>query len=420
MLPVDIIRNDFPLLTAKPDLVYLDSTATSLKPQTVIKALTRYYTDYSANIHRGIYEISEEATKAYEDSRQQLARFINASTPDEVIFIRNATEGMNIIAERLLLTLLHSVKGKATVVTSIAEHHANFIPWQQAAKKAGAGFVVLPIQANGHYAFLENDGSTINKDELEKYITHDTVLFAFSAASNVLGTITPVAAVTAAVKELNPKTIVVVDAAQAAPHLPIDVQHWGADFIAFSGHKMLGPTGIGVLWGTYEHLDRMEPYQYGGDMIERVTVEKTTFRAPPGKFEAGTPAIADAIALGEAARYLQMVNLTTIHEYEKALAHKAIKAITETFGERIRILGTVAPERTGIVSFVHSKYHAHDIAQILSDRNIAVRAGHHCTMPLHTALEVTASVRASFYLYNTEADIEALIEGLQTVEKILG
>lgn len=416
MLPVQTIRNDFPLLVSNSNLVYLDSTASSLKPQSVIDALTSYYAEYSANIHRGIYEISETATQKYEESRQELARFIHAETSDEVIFTRNATEGMNIIAERFLLP---RVSESDEVVVTIAEHHANFIPWQQVAQKKGATFKAIPVHASGHYAFLSHDGSTVEKEELRKYITSHTKFFAFSAVSNVLGTMSPVTAIIAAVKEINPHCIVVVDAAQAAPHMEIDVQKWGADFIAFSGHKMLGPTGIGVLWGKYDHLDAMEPYQYGGEMIERVTVEKTTFRAPPGKFEAGTPAIAEAIALGEAARYLKTVNLSAIHEHEKALAHKAIKAINTTFGDRIKIVGTVAPERTGIVSFVHETLHAHDIAQILADRAIAVRAGHHCTMPLHNALQVAATVRASFYLYNTEQDIEALVKGLQEAERIL-
>ncbi|MGB4966516.1 MAG: cysteine desulfurase, partial [Microgenomates group bacterium] len=384
------IKKDFPIFTKNPDLVYLDSAATSLKPQLVIDKLNEYYTQYSSNIHRGIYDIAEKATAEYEIARQKVDGFIHAS-PEEVIFTSGTTDSINLLAS----SLAETVEAGDEICVTIADHHSNFVPWQQLAFKNGATFRALPVED----VILS----------VAKNLGVKTKILALPLISNTLGTIFPIKEIARKAKEINPDIYIIVDAAQSVPHRALDVRDLGADFVAFSGHKMVGPTGIGVLWGRRDILDRMPPYKFGGEMIESVSVEKTTFNSLPHKFEAGTPPIAQAIGLGAAVDYLQNVGIDKIEEHEKALTSFARQELKREFGEKITIYGPAGNEdRGGLLSFTFGNYHAHDIAQILSEEHIAVRAGNHCTMPLHTALGVAATVRASFYMYNDESDVNKL------------
>jgi cysteine desulfurase/selenocysteine lyase len=337
---------------------------------------------------------------------------VNAPSEKEIVFTRNATEAMNLLARSLVQPRL---KQGDTFLTTITEHHANFVPWQQACHRAGVTFQTIGMQPDGRLEIIAENG-TVEEAQLERYITPRTRFFAFTAVSNVLGTANPVPEIIAAAKRINPDIIVIVDAAQAVPHQLVDVQAWGADAIAFSAHKMLGSTGTGVLWAKMQLLEKMEPYQYGGDMISSVAPEASQFREPPYRFEAGTPHIAGVIALKPAIEYLRHVGLAAIAEHERHLARTAAQQMQEEFGGEIQLIGP-APERraNGILSFTIEGVHPHDAAQILADQGIAVRAGHHCAMPLHTHLNIPASIRAGFYLYNTEEDVAAFITGLKTV-----
>lgn len=388
--------SDFPLLKRRihgKRLIYLDSAATSLKPQAVIDKITEYYTKYSANIFRGIYTISEEATEEYEVAREKIAHFIHAPSKDEIVFTRNTTESINLVAA--------GIKKSGEIVVSIMEHHSNFVPWQQLAKCSVWG--------------LGKEG-TLDLNELEKLITRKTKVLAITAVSNVLGTINPIAQIVRIVKRISPACIVVVDAAQAVPHMPIDVQAWGADFVAFSSHKMLGPTGVGILWGKMEHLEKMSPYQYGGEMIEEVHVERTIFKKPPYKFEAGTPNIAGVIGFGAAIDYLEKLGMDNVRAHEVEITAYALK--------QLKLLGNVSiygpQDRGGVIAFTMKGVHAHDIAQVLDEDNICIRAGHHCAMPLHEYLHLSATARASFYVYSTKKDVDALVTGLEKVRKLFG
>lgn len=409
-MPLDpyAIRNDFPLLRRKINgkpITYLDSTATTLKPQRVIEKINEYYTHYTANVFRGIYLLSEEATAEYERARGEIARFIRAASPEEVIFTRNTTESINLVAYSW--GRLAVVKGNE-IVTTIMEHHSNFVPWQQLAAENGITLKVWNIDANGQ----------LDQNELEKIITRGTKLLAITAASNVLGTILPIKAIVETVKRLNPKCLVLVDAAQAVPHLPVDVHAWGADFVAFSGHKMLGPTGIGVLWGRAELLEAMAPFNFGGEMITEVHVDKTVFQKTPHKFEAGTPHIAGAIGLGAAVDYLTNLRMEQVRQHEVELVSYAMKQLDMVSG--LSYFGPRDPkERSGVIAFTLRGAHPHDIAQILDSENVYIRAGNHCAMPLHEYLGITATARASFYVYTTKEDIDRLIEGLEKVRRIL-
>ncbi len=402
MLNIQTIKKDFPIFNKHPNLVYLDSAATSLKPQLVLDKLQEYYTHYSSNIHRGIYEIAEKATAEYELARQRVATFIHASSIEEVIFTSGTTDSINLLST----SLGELIEAGDEICVTIADHHSNFVPWQQLALKKGATFKALTI------------------DEVILSVTKDlgvrTKILALPLISNTLGTIFPIKEIARKAREINPSIYIIVDAAQSIPHRALDVQDMGADFVAFSGHKMLGPTGIGVLWGKRELLEGLPPYKFGGEMIESVSVEKTTFNSLPHKFEAGTPPIAQAIGLGAAVDYLQHMGMDTIAEHERALTSFARQELEREFGEKIAIFGPAAgEERGGLLSFTFGKYHAHDIAQILSEDHVAVRAGNHCTMPLHTLLGIAATVRASFYIYNDETDVDKLIKGLKRVESIL-
>lgn len=387
MFDVKVIRKDFPQLQRKINgkpIVYLDSTATSLKPQSVIDKENEYYTKYSANIFRGIYTISEEATAEYESAREKVASFIGAKDPREVVFTRNASESLNLVA--------YSVIHPDEVVASIMEHHSNFVPWQQRGK-----FRVWYPQR-----------------PLDSVVTKKTKVFAITAVSNVLGTMNPIRDIVRRVKRINPKCLVVVDAAQAVPHMKVDVEDWGADFVAFSSHKMLGPTGVGVLWGKYGLLDAMSPFLYGGEMIKEVRVEKTIFKDPPHKFEAGTPHIAGVIGLGAAVDYLSTLGMGAVAKHEEEIVGYAMSELSKMRG--LTIYGPKT--RAGVIAFTLKDAHAHDIAQILDEDNICIRSGNHCAMPLHLSLNIAATARASFYVYTTKADVDALVNGLEKVKKM--
>lgn len=406
MLNIDLIKKQFPVFKNQPNLVYIDSTATSLKPKAVIDKLRQYYEEYSANVFRGIYPMSEKATLEFEETRSIVSKFINAYKPEDVIFTRNATESLNLLAYSLGRKIIESGD---EIVTTIMEHHSNFVPWQVLASESGALFKIVDIDNQGYL-----------KSNWKEVITKKTKILALTYVSNVLGTINPVKEIISEVKKINPKIIVIVDAAQAVPHTKVDVQDLGADFIVFSSHKMLGPTGVGVLWGKEKILQNMYPFMYGGDMIDEVYIDITTYKSPPHKFEAGTPAIGEIIAFKEAINFLDKIGIDNVRDHEERLTAFAVTQLKDTFGGLMQIYG---PEniksRGGIISFSFGKYHPHDIAQILADEGICVRVGHHCAMPLHTCLNVPATVRASFYVYNGEEDVKKLVDGLKKVQKIL-
>ena len=401
------VRKDFPqlkrLINDKP-IVYLDSTATSLKPQSVIDAITGYYTNYSANVFRGIYTTSEEATAAYENARALIATFIGAASSQEVVFTRNASESLNMVASSFVKPRLQKAD---EVVTTIIEHHSNMVPWQVVAKEKDA--VLKIYDTTPEYIF--------DLSELPKIVTKKTKVFAISAGSNVLGYLPPITKIVEIIKSINPNCIVVIDAAQAAAHMKIDVGEWGADFVAFSGHKMLGPTGIGVLWGKKELLNAMDPYQYGGEMITAVYRDHAEYKETPHKFEAGTPHIAGVIGLGAAVSYLLRLGMEAVREHEKELITYALEVV-----EKLPYLHVVGPRdvdiRGGIFAFTMDGVHPHDIAQVLNENNICVRAGNHCAMPLHAHLGIPATARASFYVYTTKDDIDALMNGLKDIKKL--
>lgn len=406
------IKRLFPIYGNQPNLVYLDSTATSLKPKSVVDKIREYYEEYSANVFRGIYPMSEKATMEFEETRTIVSGFISANSSNEIVFTRNATESLNLLAYSLGRKILEPGD---EIVTTIMEHHSNFVPWQVLASEVGAVFKIIDIDEEG-YLDLESD----KLKTLKQIITKKTKILTLTYVSNVLGTINPIKEIVSMAKSINPNIVTIIDAAQAVPHLKIDVQDLGVDFIVFSSHKMLGPTGVGVLWGKEKLLKEMYPFMYGGDMISEVYIDKTIYKDPPHKFEAGTPAIGEIIAFKEAIKFLNEVGMKKINEHEKKLTKIAIDRLTDVFGEEIKIYGPRnVDDHNGIVSFSFGKYHPHDISQILADNGICVRAGHHCAMPLHTRLKIPATVRASFYIYNDEKDVEKLVEGLKEVKNIL-
>ncbi len=404
-LDVQAVRDDFPILQreVRPGvpLIYLDSAATSQKPRTVIDALSGHFEQHNANIHRGIHQLAEEATEAYETARKKVAGFINAASAKEVVFTRNATESLNMVAGAWGRANLAA--GDVVLLTEM-EHHSNLVPWYMLADEIGLKLRYVPITEDGR----------LDQDAYDELLNLKPKVVAFSHMSNVLGTINPVAAMTAKAQHVG--ALVVIDAAQSVPHLGVDVQAIGADFLAFSGHKMCGPTGIGVLHGRRDLLEAMPPFLGGGEMIKRVELGSFVPNEVPHKFEAGTPAIAEAIALGAAVDYLESVGLTEIHAHEQQLVGYAMERLEEVPG--LKIYGPKAEARGGVAAFTFEGTHPHDVAQILDDRGIAVRAGHHCTMPLHHKLELPATTRASFYLYNTPDEIDELIEGLYQVKEM--
>lgn len=405
MLDVTAVREDFPILAieAHPGvpLVYLDSTASSQKPSAVIEAMNRYYREQNANVHRGIHHLSEVATAAYEGARVRIGRFIHAPDPRQVIYVRNATEGINLVAYSWGRANIG--EGDEILLTEM-EHHSNIVPWQMLAEEKGAVVRYVPFTAEG----------CLDLSDLGNLLTERTKLFAFTAMSNVFGTVNPVRELVAAAHKVG--AVALVDAAQAVPHLPVDVQAWDCDFMAFSGHKMCGPTGIGILYGREELLEAMPPWMGGGDMIRRVRLEGSTWNDLPWKFEAGTPSIAEGIGLGAAVDYLTGVGMADIQAHEHFITNYALEALSEVEG--VTLLGPSAGQKGGVAAFTLKGVHPHDIAQLLDDEGIAIRAGHHCAMPLHERLGLPASARASFYLYTTTEEVERLVRGLERVKKV--
>lgn len=397
-------RTDFPVLDQlvhnKP-LVYLDSGATSQKPQSVIDTVANYYRRDNSNVHRGVHTLSERATKQYEGAREKVRTFLNVASTKEVIFVRGATEGINLVAQSYARSNLSA--GDEVLITTM-EHHSNIVPWQIVCEQTGAKLVVAPITDDGELDF----------DAFEKLISPKTKLVSVVHMSNALGTITPVEAIVELAHAHGAK--VLLDGAQAAPHIAVDVQALDCDFYVFSGHKLCGPTGIGALYAKQALLDAMPPYQSGGDMIRMVTFEKTTYNDLPYKFEAGTPNIAGAIGLGAAIDYLQGIGLDTIAAYETQLLDYLTEQAQQIPG--LRPIGT-ATHKASIFSFVLEDVHPHDIGTILDNEGIAIRAGHHCAMPVMDRFQVPATARASLAFYNNREDIDRLIAGLKKVQEIM-
>ncbi len=402
-LDAERIREDFPILkesvNGKP-LVYLDNAATSQKPRTVLEAMERFYTEDCSNIHRGVHLLSARATKAFEDVRVKVQRFLNAAEAREIIFVRGTTEAINLVASTYGR---QHVQAGDEVVISAMEHHSNIVPWQILCEEKGGRLRVAPINDRGELLF----------EEFEKLLNSRTRLVAVAHVSNALGTINPVRRIVEAAHRLN--VPVLVDGAQAAPHLKVDVRELDCDFYAFSGHKIYGPTGIGVLYGKAKLLEAMPPYQGGGDMISSVTFEKTIYNTLPFKFEAGTPNIAATIGLGAAIDYLDQVGLENLAPYEHELLAYATEVVSRIPG--IRLIGT-ANEKTGVLSFVVEGVHPHDVGTVLDQEGIAVRTGHHCAQPVMQRFGVPATVRASFAFYNTRQEVDALATGLHVVKRV--
>ncbi len=403
--PLSGLRSDFPILATKvrgKPLVYLDSAATSQKPRQVIEAVSDFYASSNANIHRGVHYLGERATLAYEGAREKVARFLGASGADEIVFTRGTTESLNLVAQAWGRSNVGP--GDEVLITGM-EHHSNIVPWQLLCEATGATLRAVPV----------TDAGALDLDGLERLLGPRTRLFAFAHVSNVLGTINPVAQLVARARAVG--AVTVVDGAQAVPHLPVDVQSLGCDFFAFSGHKVLGPTGIGVLYGRRDLLGQMPPWQGGGSMIASVSLERSSFAPPPARFEAGTPAIAEAVGLGVALEYLQAAGLEEVGAWESELLAYATENLSRL--PWIRIIGTT-PEKTGVLSLVVDGVHPHDVSAVLDDEGIAVRAGHHCAQPLMDRFKVPATVRASFALYNTMDDVDQLVSGLERVRKVFG
>jgi cysteine desulfurase / selenocysteine lyase len=399
-------RADFPILSreVKPGLplVYLDSTATSQKPESVLKAMDDYYRLSNANIHRGVHTLAEEATGLYESARERIAHFINAASTSEIIYTRNATESINLVAYTWGRANIQA--GDVILITEM-EHHSNIVPWHMLAAEKGAKVVAVPITDEG-----ELDLAAF--DDLLKLAPK---LVCFTHMSNVLGTINPVTDLAARAHAVG--AVVLVDGAQSVPHLPVDVQALGADFLVFSSHKMCGPTGIGILWGREALLEAMPPFMGGGDMIKRVTLEGFRTNDLPYKFEAGTPAIAEAVGLGAAVDYLSAIGMEAVAAHEQEMISYALERLEEVPG--VKVYGPRAERKGAVAAFTLEGSHPHDIAQILDGTlGVAVRAGHHCAQPLHDRLGLTATARASFYIYNQPSEVDKLIEGLYEVKKI--
>jgi len=402
-----VVRRDFPILSTlvhgKP-LVYLDSASTSQKPQVVIDALNGFYREYNANVHRGIYEIGERATAAYEAARAQVGRFINAPDAHEIVFTRNATEAINLVAYSWGRRNIN--KSDAIVLTEM-EHHANLVPWQLLVQEKDGDLEFIPI----------TDDGILRLDVFEVLLRLKPKLVAFTHVSNTLGTINPVREMVEMAHAAG--ALVLIDGAQATPHVPVDVQAIGADFYAFSGHKMLGPMGSGALWARRELLEAMPPFLAGGEMIREVHLRRSDWNEIPWKFEAGTPDVAAAIGLGAAADYLADLGMDRVQEHERDLVEYALEVLPREVPE-IVLYGPPAEVRGGVIPFNMPGIHAHDVAQVLDRSGVAVRAGHHCTMPLHERLDLPATARASFNVYSTREDIDALVAGLHDVQRVFG
>ncbi|MDZ7745092.1 MAG: cysteine desulfurase [Halobacteriales archaeon] len=403
-LDVSARREEFPILDREFDgtpLVYLDNAATSQTPKRVVESITDYYYEYNANVHRGIHNLSQEASIAYEEAHDTVAEFIGAAGREEIVFTKNTTEAMNLVAYAWGLNELGP--GDEVVLTEM-EHHASLVTWQQIAKKTGATCRYIPI----------TDDGKLDMDAARELITDDTKMVSVVHASNTLGTVNPVSTLADIAHDHD--SYIFVDGAQSAPHMAVDMQELDCDFFAFSAHKMCGPTGIGALYGKEEILDAMEPYLYGGDMILKVTFEDTEFNELPWKFEAGTPSISEGIAFAEAVEYIEDVGIDRIDDHSTDLAAYAYEQLDEY--DDIEIYGPGPDERSPLVAFNVDGLHAHDLASIVNDYGVAIRAGDHCTQPLHDVLGTSASVRASFYLYNTREEVDALVEAVDEARQI--
>lgn len=400
---IDAIRADFPILSRKingQNLVYLDNAATSQKPKQVIAALTDYYEQTNANVHRGVHTLSIESTDDYELARTKVAKFINAPRPEEVIWTRNTSESLNLVAA----TWAEKNVGEGdNIVITVMEHHSNIVPWQQLAAKKNAEL---------RYLAADEDG-LLDVSNVDSIIDSRTKIVAATHMSNVLGTINPIAMLANQVHAVG--GVILVDAAQSVPHMAVDVQELDADFLCFSAHKMLGPTGIGVLYGKYDLLDEMPPYMFGGDMILEVTYEDASWNDLPYKFEAGTPNIADAIATGAAVDYLSELGMDNVWQHEQELTAYAMEQILSL--DNVKVFGPQNPSlRGGVISFIHDTIHPHDLGTALDQQGIAIRTGHHCAMPLVRSFDVVAAARASFYIYNTKSEVDALVNGINETE----
>jgi len=396
-LSSETIKKDFPIFN-NSDLVYLDNAATTHKPQSVLNAVDRLYTEANANVHRALYSLGSESTERFENSRTKVADFINSNSAKEIIFTSGTTESINLLARSVGNTLNPGDE----ILISEMEHHSNIVPWQLMAERTGTTLNYIPVTETGELDLSEPD----------HYFKPNTKIVSITHISNVLGTINPVKKLAEMAHEMG--ALLIVDGAQGVPHLQVNVQDLGCDFYAFSGHKMLGPTGIGALWGKTELLNEMEPFMGGGEMIETVTMESSTWNEIPYKFEAGTPNFAQAVGLGAAVDYLKTIGMSTIAEHEKMLTAYALNKINQIEG--IRIHGS-AGERTGVISFNVDGIHPHDLAQFLNEDNIALRVGHHCAQPLLSTLGETATARLSFYIYNDESDIDKFYNSLTNIRK---
>ncbi|MYF01834.1 MAG: SufS family cysteine desulfurase [Gammaproteobacteria bacterium] len=395
-------KQDFPLLVNREPIVYLDNAATTQKPDVVINALVDYSSQSNANVHRGVHQISDEATGMFEDARKTVAKFVNASAPDQILFTRGTTESLNLVAYTYAPMVLND---QTTVLITEMEHHSNFVPWQLICECMGAKILAVKVNSDG----------TLNLDHFRELLTANQVaIVAINHVSNVLGTINPIREITKLAHERDAK--VVIDGAQAAAHVDLDVQELDCDFYAFSSHKMYGPTGFGILYGRAELLREMGPWQGGGEMIKHVSLEKTTFQEPPHKFEAGTPDISGAIGLAAAIEYLAQQQSRGLSQFEGQLLSYATDTLLELDG--LRVIGT-APEKCGALSFLVDGTHPHDLGTLLNEQQVAVRTGHHCAIPLMEALAIPGTVRASFGLYNSKKDVDRLYEALKTAVRIL-
>ncbi len=403
-LEIEKIRADFPILKRKvhgKPLVYLDNAATSQKPKQVIDAITNYYSDYNANIHRGVHKLSEEATEAYEEAHKKTADFINAGGMEEIIFTKNTTESINLLAYSLTSNLK---KGDEIVLTQM-EHHSNLVPWQQIAKQRGLILKFIRLNTDG----------TLSEESINETITKKTKIVSLTHISNVLGTINDVKSIAKIAHENN--ALAVVDGAQSVPHMEIDVKNIDCDFMAFSSHKMLGPTGIGVLYGKKNLLEKMPPFLYGGDMIREVSFDDSTFNDLPWKFEAGTANIAGGIGFGAAIDYINKIGIENIEKHDTEITRYAFEKLSGI--KNVELYGPKENEKRGaLISFNISGVHAHDVASIFDREGIAIRGGHHCCMPLMKILNVSGTSRASFYLYNTFEEVDKLVEGIEKVKKV--
>lgn len=405
---VEAVRKDFPILERDVPggrLVYLDSANTSQKPRQVVEAIERHYLEHNANVARAMHTLGAEATEAFEDARTRIGDFIGAPRREEVVFTKNASEALNLVAR--VLADAGRIGPDTEVVTTEMEHHSNIVPWQLACERTGATLRWFGVTDEGR----------LDLDDLDTLVTERTAVVTVTWVSNMLGTINPLEPIIRRAHEVG--ALVVVDASQAVPQLPVDVASLGADFVAFTGHKMVGPTGIGVLWGKHELLASLPPFLGGGEMIETVTMERSTFAPPPARFEAGTPPIAQAVGLAAAADYLDALGMDAVAAHEQQVTAYALERLQEVPG--LTIVGPAEPvDRGGAISFTLGAIHPHDVAQVLDSRGVAIRAGHHCAKPAHLRFGVQSTVRASFYLYTTPDEIDLLADGLRATQQYFG